>query len=128
MLRNILGTFALLGLSLAALGIYGVIARTVVQRSGEIGIRMALGANVSNIVRLVLGSGVRLALIGAGLGIFGAYGLSRLVASIMPSLQTNDDLVLGASLVVLVLVALAACYIPARKASKVDPMVALRSE
>lgn len=128
LLRNILGTFALLGLSLAALGIYGVIARTVVQRSGEIGIRVALGANVSDIVRLVLGFGVRLALIGAALGIFGAYGLSRLVASIMPSLQTNDDLVLGVSLVVLALIALAACYLPARKASKIDPISALRAE
>ena len=128
MLRNILGTFALLGLSLASLGIYGVIARTVVQRSAEIGIRVALGASVSDIVRLVLGSGIRLALIGAALGIFGAYGLSRLVASIMPSLQTNGDLVLGVSLVVLFLVSLAACYLPARKASKIDPVVALKAE
>ena len=128
LLRNILGTFALLGLSLAALGIYGTIARSVTQRSGEIGIRMALGANVADIVRMVLGSGARLALGGAGLGVFGAYGLARLVGSIMPSLQTDGDLVLGLSTAVLVWIALVACYLPARKASKIDPMVALRAE
>lgn len=128
MLRNILGAFALLGLVLAALGIYGVIACSVAQRSGEIGIRMALGANVADVLQLVLGSGVRLVVIGAGLGVLGAYGLSRFIANIMPSLQTNGSLVLGFSMTVLVFVALAACYLPARKASKIDPMTALRAE
>ena len=128
MLRNMLGTFALLGLGLAALGIYGVIARGVVQRTGEIGIRVALGANAADIVRMVLGSGVRLALTGAGLGVFGAYGLSRLIAHIMPAMQTNGALVLGISTAVLTLIALVACYLPARKASKIDPVIALRAE
>jgi ABC-type antimicrobial peptide transport system permease subunit len=128
MLRNMLGTFALLGLGLAALGIYGVIARGVAQRTGEIGIRVALGANAADIVRMVLGSGIRLALIGAGFGVFGAYGLSRLIANIMPAMQTNGDLVLGISTAVLTLIALVACYLPARKASKIDPVIALRAE
>ncbi|MFA5058704.1 MAG: FtsX-like permease family protein, partial [Opitutaceae bacterium] len=128
MLRNLLGAFALLGLALAALGIYGVIARNVAQRSAEIGIRVALGANVADIVRMVLSSGIRLALIGAGLGVFGAYGFSRMIASIMPAMQTNGALVLGISTAVLVLISLAACYFPARKASQIDPVVALRAE
>jgi predicted permease len=128
MLRNIFSAFALLGLGLAAIGIYGVIARDVARRRGEIGIRMALGADVADIVRMVLGSGVRLVLIGAGLGVLGAFGLSRFVGSIMPSLQTNGDLVLGASTAVLVLVATTGCYLPARKAAKIDPMTALRAE
>jgi predicted permease len=128
LLRNILSTFALLGLSLAALGIYGTIARNVTQRSGEIGIRMALGANVADIVRMVLGSGVRLALCGASLGVLGAYELARLVTGIMPSLQTDGDLVLGLSMVILVWVALVACYLPARKASRIDPAVTLRGD
>lgn len=128
MMRNMLGTFALLGLALAALGIYGVLARTVAQRTGEIGIRVALGAEPAGVVRMILGSGLRVALIGAGLGILGACALSRLVAAIMPSLQTNGGLVLGVSAAMLVLVSLAACWLPARRAARVDPLVALRAE
>ena len=128
MLEKMLGTFALLGLSLAGLGIYGVIARTVAQRTGEIGIRMALGAQVSDVVTLVLGSGLRLALLGAALGLFGAFGLSQLFTSIMPAMKTDGSLVLAAATGLLVVIALVACYLPARTASKVDPLVALRAE
>jgi len=128
MLEKMLGAFALLGLALAALGIYGVIARTVVQRTGEIGTRMALGAQVADVIRPILASGIRLALIGASIGVVGALGLARLIASIMPAMQTNGGLVLAATTVLLVLLALAACWLPARRAAKVDPMVALRHE
>ncbi len=128
LLEKILGAFALLGLALATLGIYGVIARTVVQRTGEIGTRMALGAQVSDVIRLILGSGIRLALIGAAIGVIGALGLARLIASIMPAMQTNGVLVLSATTALLVALALAACWVPARRAAKIDPMVALRHE
>ncbi len=128
MLKKLLGAFALLGLLLATLGIYGVIARTVAQRTGEIGIRMALGAQVTDVIKLVLGSGVRLALIGAGIGLLGAFGLSRLIMSIMPAIQTNGGKVIAVATAVLVAIAFAACYLPARRAAKVDPIVALRHE
>jgi predicted permease len=128
MLRNILGTFSLLGLGLAAMGIYGVLARNVAQRCGEIGIRMALGANVADVVRMVLGSGVRLAAIGTGLGVVGACGLAGLIAGIMPSLKTDNGLVLGVSTGVLLSIALVACWLPARGAARIDPMNALRCE
>ncbi|HYP17996.1 MAG TPA: ABC transporter permease [Opitutus sp.] len=128
MLQKMLGAFALLGLALAGLGIYGVLERTVAQRTGEIGIRMALGAQVADVIRLVLGFGLRLALIGAGLGLFGAFGLSLLLASVMPAMQIDGGLVLAAAGVVLVILALVACYLPARTAANVDPLVALRTE
>jgi putative ABC transport system permease protein len=128
MLEQMLGGFALLGLSLAALGIYGLIARTVTQRTGEIGIRMALGAQTADVVGLILGSGLRLALTGAAVGSLGAYGLSRAIASIMPAMQTNDVLVLAASCGLLLAVALGACWLPARRAARFDPMEALRAE
>jgi putative ABC transport system permease protein len=128
MLTKMVGAFALLGVALAALGIYGVIARTVAQRAGEIGIRMALGAQVADVIGLVLGSGLRLALIGAAIGLFGAFGLSRLIASIMPAVQTSGGPVLAVATVLLVLIALVACYVPARRAAKIDPLSALRAE
>lgn len=128
LLRNILGAFALVGVGLAATGIFGVIARNVAQRRGEIGIRMALGANVRDIVSMILRSGLRLTTIGGLLGVLGAIALSHLVAMIMPELQTNGTVVLGAALLLLTLVALVACYLPARAAAKIDPVIALRSE
>jgi len=128
MLKKMLGVFALLGLALATLGIYGVIARTVAQRTAEIGTRMALGAQVSDVIRLILGAGTRLALSGAAIGVIGALGLGRLIASIMPAMQTNRALVLTVTTALLVVLALAACWLPARRAAKVDPMEALRCE
>ena len=127
-IKQLLIGFALLGVSLAALGVYGVIARSVAQRSGEIGIRMALGAQVTDVIRLILGSGVRVALIGAGIGLIGAFSLSRLLASVFPSMQTNGVLVLMAATALLVFIALVACYLPARNASKIDPAIALRAD
>jgi len=128
LLGSLLGAFATVGVVLAAIGIYGVVSYTVVQRTGEFGIRMALGAQSRDVLRLVLTKGALLVVIGALLGGLGAYGVSRLLIRLIPSLPTNDPLVLPAAALALGLVALAACYIPARRATRVDPLIALRSE
>ncbi|MGH9938868.1 MAG: ABC transporter permease [Blastocatellia bacterium] len=128
LLGSLLGAFAALGLALAAIGIYGVISYSVVQRTGEIGIRMALGAQTLDVLRLVLGNGARLILLGSLLGFGGAYAVARFLASAIPTLPTRDPVAMGAITFALVAVALAACYLPARRATKVDPMVALRHE
>jgi predicted permease len=128
LLGSLLGAFAAVGVILAAIGIYGVVSYTVVQRTGELGIRVALGAQTRDVLWLVLGKGAVLVVIGAVLGGAGAYGVSRLLASLIPSLPTNDPMILPLTGLALVVVALVACYIPARRATKVDPMIALRSE
>ncbi len=128
LLGSLLGAFAAVGLLLAAIGIYGVVSYTVVQRTGELGIRMALGAQARDVLWLVLGKGAVLVLAGALLGVAGAYGVSKLLISLIPSLPTRDPLTLLVASVALVAVALLACYIPARRATRVDPLVALRSE
>jgi putative ABC transport system permease protein len=117
-----------LGLTLAAIGIYGVTSYSVVQRTGEIGIRMALGAQRKDVLRLVLSQAAQLMLFGATIGLGGAYAVSRLLMAVVPTLPTNDPMTVGAITVVLVTVALLACYIPAHRATKVDPMAALRFE
>jgi putative ABC transport system permease protein len=128
LLGSLLGAFATIGVILAAIGIYGVVSYTVVQRTGELGIRMALGAQSRDVLRLVLGKGAVLVVSGALLGAAGAYGVSKLLISLIPSLPTRDPLILPAAAFALVVVALVACYIPARRATRVDPLVALRSE
>jgi ABC-type antimicrobial peptide transport system permease subunit len=128
LLGSLLGSFAALGLALAAIGIYGVISYSVVQRTGEIGIRLALGARTADVLRLVLGKGARLILLGALLGFGGAYAVARFLAWAIPTLPTRDPMAMGVIAVALVAVALAACYLPARRAAKVDPMVALRRQ
>ncbi|HEY6402809.1 MAG TPA: ABC transporter permease [Blastocatellia bacterium] len=128
LLGHLLGAFAALGLTLAAIGIYGVISYSVVQRTGEIGIRMALGAQTLDVLRLVLGKGARLILIGALIGFGGAYAVARFLAWAIPTLPTRDPATMAVIALTLVAVALAACYLPARRAAKVDPMVALRHE
>jgi predicted permease len=128
LLGSLLGAFALVGVILAAVGIYGVVSYTVAQRTGELGIRVALGAQTRDVLWLVLGKGAFLVLSGALLGAAGAYGVSRLLIAVIPSLPTRDPLIvliMGAGLVA---VAMVACYIPARRATRVDPLVALRSE
>ena len=127
-LRDMLAAFAVLGLGLASLGIYGVIARTMAQRTGEFAIRLALGASVRDITRLVLGSGVRQAVIGSGIGLIGAIGISRLLAAEFPGIHTNNPAILAGTTLVLVTVALLACWLPARRAGKIDAMQALRAE
>jgi putative ABC transport system permease protein len=128
LLGSLLGAFALVGVILAAVGIYGVVSYTVVQRTGELGIRVALGAQTRDVLWLVLGKGAVLVLSGALLGAAGAYGVSKLLIATIPSLPTRDPLIVLITGVGLVAVALVACYIPARRATRVDPLVALRSE
>jgi predicted permease len=128
LLGSLLGAFATIGVILASIGIYGVVSYTVAQRTGELGIRMALGAQSRDVLWLVLGKGAILIVSGALLGGLGAYAVSRLLISLIPSLPTSDPLILPAAALALVVVALAACYIPARRATRVDPLVALRSE
>jgi hypothetical protein len=128
LLGTLLGAFSVLGLTLAAIGIYGVTSYSVVQRTGEIGIRMALGAQRKDVLWLVLGQGARLMFLGAAIGLGGAYAVARVLIAAIPTLPTSDPLAVGAITVVLVMVALLACYIPARRATKVDPMVALRHQ
>jgi predicted permease len=128
LLGTMLGAFAALGLVLAVIGIYGVTAYTVTQRTGEIGIRMALGAQRLDVLWLILGRGASLSLLGVVLGIGGGYAIARLLESLVPTLPTRDPLTFGLIALGLTAVVLAACYLPARRATKVDPMVALRYE
>jgi putative ABC transport system permease protein len=128
LLSTLLGVFAALGLTLAVIGIYGVTSYSVVQRTGEIGIRMALGAQRKDVLWLILSKGARVILLGALLGVGGAYAVSRLLIAVIPALPTRDPVTLISITLALVAVALAACYLPARRATKVDPMVALRYE
>jgi predicted permease len=128
LLGTLLGTFAALGLALAAIGIYGVISYSVLQRTGEFGIRLALGAQARDVLWLVLSKGGRLILLGALLGFGGAYAVGRMLVTMIPTLPTRDPVAFGVITFTLIAIALAACYLPARRATKVDPMVALRHE
>ena len=128
LVRRMLTVIAGLGLLLAVVGIYGVIANLVTERTQEVGIRMALGAQSGDVCWLFLGNGVRLALLGAAVGLLGSFGLMRILNSKVSIVPGDDPRVIIAVAVLLVLVALLACWLPARRATKVNPMVALRTE
>jgi putative ABC transport system permease protein len=125
---SLLGLFALLGLALAAVGIYGVMSYAVAERTNELGIRIALGASARDVLRLVLKQGLRLALLGLGIGLAGAIALTRVMKGFLFGVSTTDPLTFSALALLLLAVALAACWIPARRATKVDPMIALRCD
>jgi putative ABC transport system permease protein len=124
----LLGSFAALALLLALIGLYGVISYAVTQRRSELGLRLALGAQRRDILRLVIGQGMRLALLGVALGTIAALFATRLMTSLLFNVSASDPLTYGAIAALLVLVTLLACWIPARRATKVDPMIALRCE
>jgi predicted permease len=124
----LLGSFALLALILASVGVYGVMAYSVTQRTHEIGIRMALGAGRPRILSIIVGSGFKLALLGVGAGLIGSVVLTRFLSGMLYSISPHDPLTMAGVASLLTLVATLACYIPARRAVRVDPMVALRYE
>jgi predicted permease len=124
----LVGLFAAAALALAAVGVYGVVAFSVARRTQEIGIRMAIGARRSDVVRLVLGEGARMAALGVVIGIGASLAITRLMSTLLFGISANDPLTFAGIALLLSVVALFASYIPARRATKVDPMVALRYE
>jgi ABC-type antimicrobial peptide transport system permease subunit len=124
----LLGAFASIALLLSAIGIYGVMAYTVGRRTSEIGIRMALGARPINILRLIVGESVMLTLLGASLGLAGAYAVTRVMKSLLFGVTSTDPFTFAGVTLLLCFVAVLASYIPARRASHVDPLVAFRHE
>jgi putative ABC transport system permease protein len=128
LLATLLGAFAALGLALAAIGIYGVTSYSVAQRTAEIGIRMALGAEAGDVLGLILRKGSVLVLLGVSVGAFGAFAVAELLLSLIPTLPARDPMTPITLALALVTVALLAYYLPARRASKLDPAAALRHE
>jgi putative ABC transport system permease protein len=124
----LIAIFGAIALTLASVGLYSVMAYSVTQRSHELGIRIAVGASPRDILRLVLGQGMRLTLIGAGVGLVASLLVTRALASLLFGVSATDPLTFIAVPVVLALVAMLACFLPARRAMRVDPIIALRYE
>ena len=124
----LIGLFAALALILACMGIYGVMSYSVSRRIPEIGVRMAIGAQTGNVLGMVLGEGLRLAILGAGIGLAGSFFAARLLSGMLFGITAGDPVTFAGVAMLLVVVALVACYIPARRATRVDPLVALRYE
>jgi putative ABC transport system permease protein len=125
---SLFAIFAVIGIVLAAVGIYAVMAYSVSQRTQEIGIRMALGAQQHAVLKLVLGQGLKLAAIGVLIGLAGSFAITRVMAKLLIGVQPTDPATFIAVALLLTTIALLACYLPARRATRVDPMLALRSE
>jgi ABC-type antimicrobial peptide transport system permease subunit len=125
---TLLGVFALLALLLASIGIYGVLSYMVGQRTKEIGVRMALGAGKLDVLGMVLKDGAQMIAVGIGIGLIGALGLTRLMQSVLYGVRPTDPLTYIGVALLLCTIAMFACYVPARRAMKVDPMEALRHQ
>ncbi|HEX7363164.1 MAG TPA: FtsX-like permease family protein [Bryobacteraceae bacterium] len=128
MLMSLSGCFAAIALLLTAIGLYGLLSRIVTLRTKEIGLRLALGAQPRNALALVIRQALRLVLLGAAVGLLAAFGIARLLRALLSGVQPDDPWILCAATAALIVVALVASYLPARRASKVDPMTALREE
>jgi len=124
----LLGASGIMAVVMTTIGLFGVIAYMVSQRTHEIGVRMALGARRSDVMKLVMGQGIQMTLIGLGIGLCAAFGAARLLAPLLYGIGANDPATMGAVVVGLSGVALLACYLPARKAMRVEPSIALRYE
>ena len=125
---QLLGSFAGMAFILSAIGIYGLVSYSVAQRTREIGIRMALGAKRNDVLRLVLGEGFKLTIIGVVLGLVGAFAATKVLRNLLFEVKPTDPFTFIAVSLSLLVVALLACYIPARRATKVDPLEAIRYE
>ena len=124
----LVSSFAMVALLLSAVGIYGLLHHTVAQRTNEIGVRVALGANPAAVMSMVLRQGLMLAGAGAGLGLMGAFLVSGLLSKLLYEVAPTDPLTFGVSLLLLIVVAGVACYLPSRRAARIDPILALRHE